>query len=64
MRRSLNRKAPIDGEVIEVNQAIVDDPSLVNSDPENAGWFFKIKIANKAQFDALMDDAAYKKLID
>ncbi len=56
-------KSPVDGEVIEINQGIVDDPSLVNSAPEGAGWFFKIKVANTAQFDALMDDAAYKKLI-
>jgi glycine cleavage system H protein len=64
VKAAAEAKAPVDGEVIEVNQAIVDDPSLVNSDPENAGWFFKIKIANKAQFDALMDDAGYKKLIE
>jgi glycine cleavage system H protein len=64
VKAAAEAKAPVDGEVIEVNQAIVDDPSLVNSDPENAGWFFKIKIANKAQFDALHDEAAYKKLID
>jgi glycine cleavage system H protein len=57
-------KSPVDGEVTEINQAVVDDPSLVNTDPEGAGWFFKIKVANKAQFDALMDDAAYKKIID
>jgi glycine cleavage system H protein len=57
-------KSPVDGEVIAVNQAVVDDPSLVNSDPEGAGWFFKIKVANAAQVDALHDEAAYKKLID
>ncbi len=64
VKAAAEAKAPVDGEVIEVNQAIVDDPSLVNSDPENAGWFFKIKIANKTQFDALLDEAAYKKFID
>ena len=56
-------KAPVDGEVIEVNQAVVDDPSLVNTDPEGAGWFFKIKVADAAQVAALLDDAAYKAMI-
>ena len=55
--------APIDGTVTEINPALVDDPSTVNSDPEGAGWFFKVKISDPAQFDALMDDAAYKTLI-
>jgi glycine cleavage system H protein len=64
VKAAAEAKSPVDGEVIEINQAIVDDPSLVNREPEAAGWFFKIKIANKAQFDALMDEAAYKKLID
>ncbi len=53
-------KTPVDGEVVEINQAIVDDPSLVNSDPEGAGWFFKMRPANPADLDALMDEAAYK----
>ena len=39
-------KSPVDGEVIEVNEAVVADPSLVNTDPEGAGWFFKIKVSN------------------
>lgn len=54
---------PLDGEIIEVNQAIVDDPSLVNSDPQGAGWFFKLKLANVADIDGLLDDAAYQELI-
>ncbi|QLF70631.1 glycine cleavage system protein GcvH [Peteryoungia desertarenae] len=54
---------PLDGEVVEINQAIVDDPSLVNSDPEGAAWFFKLKLANPADADALLDEAAYKELI-
>ncbi len=56
-------KSPVDGEVIEINQAVVDDPSLVNTDPEGAGWFFKVKVSNTAQVAALHDEAAYKKLI-
>jgi glycine cleavage system H protein len=54
---------PLDGEVVEINQAIVDDPSLVNSDPQGAGWFFKLKLANASDADALLDEAAYKELI-
>ena len=54
---------PLKGEVVEVNQAIVDDPSLVNSDPQGAGWFFKLKLANVADIEGLLDEAAYKDLI-
>lgn len=54
---------PLDGEVTEINQAIVDDPSLVNSDPEGAAWFFKLKLKNASDADALLDEAAYKELI-
>ncbi|MEN3145768.1 glycine cleavage system protein GcvH [Neorhizobium sp. IRAMC:178] len=54
---------PLDGEVTEVNQAIVDDPSIVNSDPQGKGWFFKLKLKNTADADALMDEAAYQDLI-
>lgn len=55
--------APIAGEVAEINDVIVNDPSIVNSDPQNAGWFFKLKLADPKAFDALMDEAAYNKLI-
>ncbi len=51
--------APVSGEVIEANQALVDDPSLANSDPLGAGWFFKLRLADPGQFDALMDEVAY-----
>ncbi|MGO8279712.1 hypothetical protein ACC761_40350, partial [Rhizobium ruizarguesonis] len=44
---------PLDGEINEVNSAIVADPSLVNSDPQGAGWFFKLKLANAADADGL-----------
>jgi len=53
---------PLDGEVVEINQAIVDDPSLVNSDPQGAGWFFKLKLKNLSDADGLLDEAAYKEL--
>jgi glycine cleavage system H protein len=52
--------APVSGEVTEGNQAIADDPSLVNSDPEGQGWFFKIKLDNPRELDGLMDEAAYR----
>ncbi|WP_312406983.1 glycine cleavage system protein GcvH [Rhizobium sp.] len=55
--------SPLDGEVTEINQAIVDDPSLVNSDPQGAAWFFKLKLKNVSDVDGLMDEAAYKDLI-
>ncbi len=54
---------PLDGEITEINQAIVDDPSLVNSDPQGAGWFFKLKLKTVTDADALLDEAAYKELI-
>jgi glycine cleavage system H protein len=52
--------APVSGEVIEGNQAIADDPSLINSDPEGRGWFFKLKLDNLQELDGLMDEAAYR----
>lgn len=50
---------PVDGEVMEVNEALRADPALANSDPLGAGWFFKVKLSTPAQLDALMDEAAY-----
>ena len=50
---------PVDGEVIEVNEDLRADPSLANSDPLSTGWFFRIRLGNPAQLDALMDEAAY-----
>ena len=55
---------PIDGTVTEVNEALRADPALANSDPQGAGWFFKTSVANRAQFDELMDDVAYTKFSD
>ncbi|RTL50881.1 MAG: glycine cleavage system protein GcvH [Bradyrhizobiaceae bacterium] len=52
--------APIAGEVVAVNDAVVADPSLVNSDPGKGAWFFKLKIADKSELAGLMDEAAYK----
>ncbi|CUH79113.1 glycine cleavage system protein GcvH [Tropicibacter naphthalenivorans] len=55
--------APLDGEIVEVNTAIVDDPGKVNEDPEGDAWFFKMKVEDMAEMDDLMDEAAYKKFI-
>ena len=55
--------APVSGEVIEGNQALADDPALVNSDPEGAGWFFKLRLADPGELDALMDEAAYREWV-
>ncbi|MDP3135339.1 MAG: glycine cleavage system protein GcvH [Burkholderiaceae bacterium] len=52
---------PVTGEITEVNEALRADPSLANSDPLGAGWFFKVKIANAAQLDALMDETGYTR---
>ncbi len=53
---------PVDAEVTAVNDALRDDPSLANSDPLGAGWFFKIQLQDRTQFDQLMDAAAYDAL--
>ena len=52
---------PVSGEIIENNQAIVDDPAKVNSDPENEAWFFKLKITDKSEMDSLMNKEEYEK---
>ena len=50
---------PVTGEITEVNEALRADPSLANSDPLGAGWFFKVKLSNPAELDALMDETSY-----
>ncbi len=50
---------PVSGSVVEVNEALRADPALANSDPLGAGWFFKVKLSDPTQLDALMDEAAY-----
>ena len=52
---------PVSGEIIENNQAIVDDPAKVNNDPENEAWFFKLKIIDKSEMDSLMNKEEYEK---
>jgi glycine cleavage system H protein len=53
---------PVSGTITEVNEALRDDPSLANSDPLGAGWFFKVKLSTPAELDALLDETAYAKL--
>ena len=55
--------SPISGEIIEGNKLIVDDPSSVNSDPEGASWFFKIKIKDSSELDSLMTKSDYDKFV-
>ncbi|HKF08423.1 MAG TPA: glycine cleavage system protein GcvH [Xanthobacteraceae bacterium] len=55
--------APVSGEITEINQAIVDDPALVNRDPMGKGWFFKIKISDLAELDRLLDEKTYQAMI-
>lgn len=56
--------APISGEIVEINQAIVDDPAKVNADPMNEAWFVKIRPSKLVELDALMDEAAYKDMTE
>ena len=55
--------SPVSGEVIEGNGKVADDPSVVNSDPEGEGWFFKLKLDDPSEVDGLMDEAAYREWI-
>ena len=52
---------PVTGEITEVNEDLRNDPSLANSDPLGKGWFFKVKLANPAELDALLDETAYNQ---
>ena len=55
--------APIDGEVVEVNDALADTPGLVNADPLGAAWFVKMKVADPSQLDGFMSEDEYKDMI-
>ena len=55
--------SPLDGEIIEINEMLMDEPSKVNNDPMGDAWFFKIKPDNSEQINEYMDEAAYTKLI-
>ena len=55
--------SPVSGNVLEGNAALVDDPSLVNSDAEGEGWFFKITLSDPSEVEALMDETAYEAFV-
>lgn len=55
--------APLDGEIVEVNDALADNPGLVNEDPLGAAWFFKMKVADQSAMDEYMDEDAYNEMI-
>ena len=55
--------APVSGEVVEVNNALGDEPEMVNGAPMGDGWFFKIRIGNPSEIDDLMDEAAYQEFV-
>ncbi|MBI1179457.1 MAG: glycine cleavage system protein GcvH [Alphaproteobacteria bacterium] len=56
--------SPVTGEVVEGNEALGDDPALVNSAPMAGGWIFKVKLADPAELDGLMSEADYKAFVD
>jgi glycine cleavage system H protein len=55
--------APVGGTVIEGNAALAEQPDLVNSDPEGEGWFFKLKLSDPSEVEALMDESAYAEFV-
>ena len=52
---------PVSGEIVEINEALRDDPSLANTDPLNTGWFFKVKLSDPSQLNVLMDETSYSQ---
>ncbi|MFN7231170.1 MAG: glycine cleavage system protein GcvH [Brevundimonas sp.] len=56
--------APVDGEVIEANDALAGAPETVNAEPEAGGWFARVRIADRAEYEALMDRAAYDAFLE
>ena len=55
--------APVSGEVVEVNGALEEEPALVNSDAEEEGWFFRMRLGDPSELEGLMDEAAYNKFL-
>lgn len=55
--------APVSGEVVEVNSALEAEPALVNSDAEEDGWFFKLRLIDTSELDGLMNESAYEKFV-
>ena len=54
---------PVSGKVININNAIIDDPGLINSDPREVGWFFSLELADPSELENLMDEAAYESFV-
>ncbi|MEG1040604.1 glycine cleavage system protein GcvH [Pseudomonas sp. NUPR-001] len=63
VKAASNISMPLAGEVVAVNQALADDPELVNASPMQAGWFFRIQVANPADLDTLMDQEGYDRFL-
>jgi len=57
-------KAPVAGTVVKVNEALNDEPNLVNTDPAGDGWFMRLRLADPNELDGLMDDDAYQAMVD
>jgi glycine cleavage system H protein len=55
--------APVSGSVVEGNEALADEPGLVNTDPEGEGWFFRLTLSDTSELDGLMDETAYKDFV-
>ena len=55
--------SPVSGKVININNAIIDDPGLINSDPREVGWFFSLELADPSELETLMDEAAYDSFV-
>jgi len=55
--------SPVSGEITELNSAVVDNPALANTAPDSDGWFYKIKLGNAAELNALLSPEDYKKLV-
>lgn len=56
--------APVDGEIVEVNEALASDPALINQAAESDGWLFKMKLSDEGQLTSLLDEAGYKALVE
>ncbi|WP_342622415.1 glycine cleavage system protein GcvH [Pseudomonas alkylphenolica] len=63
VKAASNISMPLNGTVVAVNQALADDPELVNASPMQDGWFFRIKVANPADLDTLMDQDGYDRFL-
>ena len=55
--------SPVSGKVININNAVIDDPGLINSDPREVGWFFSLELADPSELESLMDEAAYESFV-